>query len=117
MLTASPCEHCGGSIEYESENWTAATRVPCPHCERETALTPPIRDIVQAVRPAANSLTHCPSCGHQISVRAAVCPKCGHQHRAPGSINPADPIHIIGLIVCGIILLGVLIMLIRAFAS
>ena len=44
-------------------------------------------------------LTKCPSCGNEVSPKAAACPKCGHQFRYPGSLNLSDPVHLLAIIV------------------
>jgi len=51
----------------------------------------------------------CPSCGSDVSSEAVSCPKCGHPLRSTGSsINTKDPVHVIGIILAVIILLGLI---------
>ena len=52
-------------------------------------------------------LTACPSCEGQVSTQAAVCPKCGHQFKTPGSVNLKDPVHMVGLVVVVLFVVGV----------
>lgn len=56
-----------------------------------------------AIRQA--NLFSCPSCAKPVSYGAINCPACGHAFRPAGAINLSDPVHIVGLIVCVIILL------------
>jgi len=53
---------------------------------------------------SANTLA-CPSCANQVSRNAVSCPQCGHVFKQSGGINLSDPVHVVGLIVCVIILL------------
>ena len=53
------------------------------------------------------TLTACPSCEGQVSVHAALCPKCGHQFKTPGSVNLKDPVHMDGLGVVVMFVIGV----------
>jgi uncharacterized paraquat-inducible protein A len=55
------------------------------------------------------AMTSCPSCQAEISTEAAACPKCGHQFKSAGGINLRDPVHQIGVIVAGVLLLGAII--------
>ena len=70
-------------------------------------------------KPAAAQQVHstrlrdCPSCGNQVSTEAVSCPKCGHLFKSAGGINPNDPVHIIGLVIAGIIILNVVLYAIR----
>jgi uncharacterized paraquat-inducible protein A len=57
----------------------------------------------QTARP--KNIRACPSCSVSVSLSATACPHCGHTFRQPGAINLSDPVHVIGLIVCGIIIL------------
>jgi predicted amidophosphoribosyltransferase len=60
------------------------------------------------------SLTKCPSCQADVSTKAAACPKCGHQFKYAGRVNLKDPIHIVGVIICVVILAFVIIGLTNA---
>ena len=59
-------------------------------------------------------LTACPSCEGQVSIQAALCPKCGHQFKTPGSLNLQDPVHLVGLVIIAISVLGGAVYLLRA---
>ena len=54
------------------------------------------------------ALIQCPECGTEVSEAAAACPKCGHPLKATpaGGVNPRDPVHLIGIILGAIILIG-----------
>ena len=54
------------------------------------------------------ALVKCPECGTDVSSEAAACPKCGHplQAKPAGGVNPKDPVHLIGIILVAIILIG-----------
>ena len=57
------------------------------------------------------ALMQCPECGTDVSSEAAACPKCGHPLRATpaGGINPRDPVHVIGIILVVIVLIGIIV--------
>lgn len=93
MITSCPCQHCGGKLEFEADNFeeshTAGGRIfgqtiTCPHCEQTTALYLTAR---KAVEQAAHAgavkyktlppLWQCPDCAKLISRRATDCPQCG----------------------------------------
>ncbi len=59
-------------------------------------------------------LTACPSCEGQVSVHAALCPKCGHQFKTPGSLNLQDPVHLMGLVIIALSVVGGAVYLLRA---
>lgn len=65
------------------------------------------------------SLIKCAACGNEVSIEAAACLKCGHPIKATpaGGINMKDPVHIVGVIAVGVILLGILWAIIEALAS
>lgn len=58
-------------------------------------------------------LIDCPACGKQVSSNAPSCPSCGEpikssvEKSAGGAINPKDPVHLIGLIVVGFMVLSI----------
>ncbi len=60
-------------------------------------------------------LTKCPSCSSEVSTKAASCPKCGHQFKFSGGVNLKDPVHVIGLWICGLIILYAIFCIIQAF--
>jgi DNA-directed RNA polymerase subunit RPC12/RpoP len=94
MLIKATCQHCRHEFDADAEERT----VFCPACRRETfVLSRP-----QNFDPL---LTKFPSCESEVSTKAASCPKCGHQFRYAGGINLKDPIHVIGLIVCVVIII------------
>ena len=51
-------------------------------------------------------LINCPSCSAEVSTEAASCPKCGHQFKSAGGINLSDPVHLIGVIICVVMVLA-----------
>jgi len=51
----------------------------------------------------------CPTCEADISTEAVACPKCGHQLKSPSGINMQDPVHVIGVILAILFLLGILV--------
>ena len=53
-------------------------------------------------------LTKCPSCRSDVSTEADACPKCGHRFKYAGAVNLKDPVHVSGLIICAIIIIGVI---------
>jgi predicted amidophosphoribosyltransferase len=57
------------------------------------------------------ALVKCPSCGRDVSTKAASCPQCGHQFKdvgVVGGINLRDPVHFVGLVIAGLVILGIL---------
>lgn len=60
------------------------------------------------------SLIECPACHKQVSQRAPACPGCGEplassvESAYGGAINTNDPVHVVGIIVCGLMILGVI---------
>ena len=68
------------------------------------------------------TLIKCPTCGKQVSSNAATCPGCGEVINAQmtkpaGAINLKDPVHLIGVILAGLVILGVIVAIIARFAS
>lgn len=59
------------------------------------------------------SMMSCPSCKATVSKQAAACPKCGHQFKAPGGINLKDPVHLIGIAIAIMFLLGAISTMLR----
>jgi hypothetical protein len=96
----------------------AAQLIECPSC-KETIEVPvrsrgavlPKSQQPRRISPTSatvtNLLTKCPSCRAEVSTEAAACPKCGHQFKYAGGINLKDPVHVIGLIICALIVVGV----------
>ena len=54
-------------------------------------------------------LTSCPSCGNDVSTQADTCPKCGHRFKYAGGINMKDPVHVLGVGICVVIVVSVII--------
>jgi predicted amidophosphoribosyltransferase len=58
-------------------------------------------------------LIDCPACGNKVSANAPACPGCGEPIKSStakasgGAVNPKDPVHLIGLIVVGFMVLGI----------
>ncbi len=54
------------------------------------------------------ALINCPECGTEVSDAAGACPKCGYPLKAKpaGGVNPRDPVHLAGLIIVALVLLG-----------
>ena len=42
-----------------------------------------------------------------MSTQAALCPKCAHQFKTPGSVNLNDPVHLVGLVIVVLFVVGV----------
>ena len=59
----------------------------------------------------------CPSCQAEVSTEAAACPKCGHQFKSAGGIDLRDPVHLIGVIVAAVFLVGAIIYGISLFEA
>jgi predicted amidophosphoribosyltransferase len=57
-------------------------------------------------------LIKCPSCQSDVSTEADTCPKCGHRFKDAG-VNLRDPVHVIGLIACAIIIVTVIYWIIK----
>jgi uncharacterized paraquat-inducible protein A len=57
------------------------------------------------------ALIKCPECDSEVSSEAAACPKCGHPLKAKpaGGINTQDPVHVVGIIVVVIIIIGIVV--------
>lgn len=56
------------------------------------------------------ALIKCPACGKDVSSNAPACPHCGEPiksstEKANGAVNPQDPVHFLGLIVVGVMIL------------
>jgi ssDNA-binding Zn-finger/Zn-ribbon topoisomerase 1 len=39
MLVKCSCKHCGGTVEYEAEEYKYGLEVQCPHCQQHTLVT------------------------------------------------------------------------------
>ena len=59
----------------------------------------------------------CPTCAEIISAEAMACPRCGHTFKVAGAFNASDPVHIIGIFVCGIIVFLVVIGIVWAVVT
>ena len=105
------CPKCGQSIDAPEE--LAAQLVDCPACKETIEVPVRNRRVMPpgfsppTPAPVSASLTKCPSCRADVSAEAAACPKCGHQFKYAGGINLKDPVHVIGLLICALIIIGV----------
>jgi uncharacterized paraquat-inducible protein A len=127
MILKCLCNNCPGHIEFDEKD--AGQTVVCPHCGLETLLfipqkapqtnatqpvtgpfmpIPPVQPAPERQPIHSASLNKCPSCNSDVSVHAAACPKCGHQFKYAGGINLKDPVHVIGLGICALIIIGVI---------
>lgn len=58
----------------------------------------------------AGPLVSCPACGKDVSPRAPACPGCGEPMASSvetaygGAINVKDPVHILGIAICVVLL-------------
>lgn len=105
------CPKCKQTLDAPEE--LASQLIECPTCKetievpvRSRRVMPPGFSPAMPA-PVSASLTKCPSCRTDVSTEAAACPKCGHQFRYAGGINLKDPVHVIGLIICALIVIGV----------
>jgi predicted RNA-binding Zn-ribbon protein involved in translation (DUF1610 family) len=39
MIAKCSCDHCGGNIEFVTEEFLSGSSITCPHCGRETILS------------------------------------------------------------------------------
>lgn len=58
------------------------------------------------------ALITCPACGKPVSKNAPACPSCGEPikssvEKASGAINIKDPIHIIGILIAILMVVGI----------
>ena len=58
------------------------------------------------------ALITCPACGKPVSKNAPACPSCGEPIRssvekASGALNMKDPVHVIGVLLAILMVLGV----------
>src|SRR5665213_821026 len=104
MIVQVSCQHCRQEFEADASERTAF----CPSCQRETAVGSRKISYPQKFE---SQLTRCPSCSAEVSTKAVSCPKCGHQFRYAGGVNLKDPVHVLGLIICAIIIIGVILCL------
>lgn len=98
MITKSQCEHCGGGIEFETEDLESADqKIACPHCGQQTALQAIARS---EPKPEMSDIQFdCESCGGSIVTDGSQfeptgendvkifgqeldCPHCGGKTRA-----------------------------------
>jgi predicted amidophosphoribosyltransferase len=64
------------------------------------------------------SLTKCPACEKEVSPNAPACPRCGEPinksaGKSAGAIDAKDPVHFIGLVIAGLMILGIIIFAIK----
>jgi uncharacterized paraquat-inducible protein A len=90
------CPKCGQPIDAPYQ--MAAQMIHCPSCKGTIQIPGSSRN--------TGSLTKCPSCQSDVSTAAAACPKCGHQFKYAGAVNLKDPVHVIGLIVCAVLIIS-----------
>ena len=67
-------------------------------------------------------LIQCPTCKGEFSSRAFKCPHCGEvinsrMTKPAGAINLKDPVHLAGVILAGLMVLGVILAIIARFSS
>ena len=85
MIEKCLCEHCGGSIEFDLEQFASGSKANCPHCGKETLLTAS-SELRQSSKPKDKSadkkqkksvIAPCPDCSQPASINAYFCPHCG----------------------------------------
>jgi DNA-directed RNA polymerase subunit RPC12/RpoP len=109
-MSTCTCNICSGAIEFESSK--AGQTIQCPHCGIETILFIPGKALPNSTSRHTDhsaGFQTCPTCGNKISVTANSCPKCGHTFKYAGAVNLKDPVHIIGLGICVVIVVLVII--------
>jgi len=124
-MSTCTCNTCSGKIEFERSQ--AGQTIQCPHCGIDTVLfIPGIETSLfgsakqpPKSEPAFNSVRSftgnpgmfqtCPTCASRISITANSCPKCGHVFKYAGGVNLKDPVHVIGLGICVLIVVLVVI--------
>ncbi len=112
-MSTCKCNTCSGKIEFEPSQ--AGQTIQCPHCGLETVLFIPAMEAAVFGKPQLQSgsqftgdpgkFQSCPTCGKQISLTATSCPQCGHTFKYAGGVNLRDPVHVIGLGVCVLMIL------------
>jgi len=94
MLAKCPCQHCGGSIEFEIAEFEISSEtshrklgqfIDCPHCHKQTQIYMNKSEFVAPkISPSksepASRLIPCNVCGNQISRSALFCFQCGEFH-------------------------------------
>lgn len=66
-------------------------------------------------------LLKCPACAKDVSDKAPACPHCGEPLKSSvaaatgGAINMKDPVHFVGMLIVGLIILGIIVGVISAF--
>ena len=60
-----------------------------------------------------SKLIKCPACGNDVSENAPTCPRCGeivNKKMTPynGAINLKDPVHLVGVAISVLVVLGIL---------
>jgi predicted amidophosphoribosyltransferase len=75
-----------------------------------------------AAAPAASGLRACPACSRQVSRAAPACPGCGEPfqeaaRRPHGAINLRDPVHVAGIVVSGVVVLGAVLAVVGAISG
>jgi hypothetical protein len=88
----------------------------CPKCgvrqiaDKEWACKSCKAEIVKrgSLSGAPAAMVPCPSCRSLVSTKASACPHCGHLFRSPNAVNLRDPVHVIGLILCGLFIAAAL---------
>ena len=68
------------------------------------------------------NLIQCPTCGKKVSSNAATCPDCGEiinaqMTKPAGAINLKDPVHVVGVGLAILIVIGIIVAAIAKVAS
>ncbi len=109
MIAKCPCEHCGGNIEFATEEFLSGSDVTCPHCGKETPLyvSPQAKPAPKPAAPATIVKCNCHHCSTHLEFNSAnagqviTCPTCGKETTlyiptppptpAPKAGTPATP--------------------------
>lgn len=62
-----------------------------------------------------SKLPKCPACSQSVSRDAASCPRCGHVFKYAGGINLKDPVHLVGVLIAILMVIGIVISLAGTF--
>lgn len=110
------CPECRQKYELDGE-YDGET-VECLQCGEKFVVkefgSPILKPIPDKLANQKNSkLIECSICGEKIAESAAYCPHCGavinkKMTKASGAINLNDPIHIVGIILAILIIVGII---------